>query len=43
MSLDLYPPSIHKGDLSRDAFGSEIDQICNEIHAACKGFGTDEK
>lgn len=43
MTLDLYPDVIHEGDLSPDAFGDEVDDICNEIHAASKGFGTDEK
>ncbi|GAX29391.1 hypothetical protein FisN_16Hh169 [Fistulifera solaris] len=42
MSIDLYPPIIHEGDLSPDSFGNEVDQVCQEIHAACKGFGTDE-
>ena len=37
MVLDLYPEIIHEGDLSPDAVGSEVDEICNEIHAACKG------
>lgn len=41
--MDLYPSFIHKGDLSPDSFGSDVDHICNEIQAACKGFGTDEK
>lgn len=41
--MDLYPSFIHKGDLSLDSFGSDVDHICNEIQAACKGFGTDEK
>jgi hypothetical protein len=43
MSLDLYPAYLKKGDLSPDAFGSEVDHICHEIHDACQGFGTDEK
>lgn len=43
MSLDFYPPMIHEGDLTPDAFGSEVDKLCEEIHAACKGFGTNEK
>ena len=38
--LNLYPQIIHDNDLSPDSVGSEIDDICNEIHAACKGFGT---
>jgi hypothetical protein len=43
MSLDLYPFIVHEGDLSPDSFGSDVDDICNEIHKACKGWGTDEK
>lgn len=41
--MDLYPSMIHEGDLSPSYSGSDIDSICNDIHAACKGFGTDEK
>ena len=37
MSIDLYPEIIHEGDLSPDAFGDEVDALCHEIHAACKG------
>lgn len=40
--LNLYPQIIHDNDLSPDSVGSEIDEICDQIHAACKGFGTDE-
>ncbi|ACI65638.1 annexin [Phaeodactylum tricornutum CCAP 1055/1] len=43
MSIDLYPAIIHEGDLSPDSFGPEVDEICNEIDASCKGFGTNEK
>ena len=39
MSIDLYPSIIHEGDLSPDAFGSEVDERCDEIYKACKGFG----
>jgi hypothetical protein len=42
MTIDLYPEIVHHGDLSPDAYGSDIDDICNEIHSASKGFGTDE-
>lgn len=42
-TMNLYPSIIHQGDLSPDSFGSDVDNICNEIHGACKGFGTDEK
>ena len=43
MGLALYPTYLTKGDLSPDAFGSDVDHICQTIHDACKGFGTDEK
>ena len=43
MSIDLYPPIVHQGDLSPDAFGNDVDKICEEIQSACKGFGTDEE
>jgi hypothetical protein len=43
MTIDLYPPIIHAGDLTPDAAGSKVDSICEQIHKACKGFGTDEK
>lgn len=43
MTLNIYPDIIHEADLTPDAVGSEIDDVCNEIHEACKGFGTDEK
>mmetsp|Transcript_8294 Transcript_8294/g.23023 ORF Transcript_8294/g.23023 Transcript_8294/m.23023 type:complete len:332 (+) Transcript_8294:62-1057(+) len=42
MVVDLYPSMIHEGDLSPDDFGDEVDAICQEIHEACQGFGTDE-
>jgi len=42
-SLDnLYPEIIHEGDLSPESVGEEIDEICDQIHEACKGWGTDE-
>jgi hypothetical protein len=41
--MDLYPAIIHEGDLSPSYSGSDVDTIYNAIHAACKGFGTDEK
>jgi hypothetical protein len=42
MTLNVYPDIILEGDLSPDAVGPEIEEICNEIHEACKGFGTNE-
>jgi hypothetical protein len=43
MSLDLYPHQIHEGDLSPGSYGKEVDEVCEAIHKACKGFGTDEQ
>ena len=42
-NMNLYPAIIHEGDLSPNYSGSDIDVICEGIHSACKGFGTDEK
>lgn len=33
MSYDLYPACIHQGDLTPESFGSEVDEICEEIRA----------
>jgi len=41
MTIDLYPEIIQEGDLTPD-IGSEVDDTVEKIHAACKGFGTDE-
>eukprot|EP00567_Pseudictyota_dubia_P017268 CAMPEP_0197442720 /NCGR_PEP_ID=MMETSP1175-20131217/8676_1 /TAXON_ID=1003142 /ORGANISM="Triceratium dubium, Strain CCMP147" /LENGTH=122 /DNA_ID=CAMNT_0042973249 /DNA_START=29 /DNA_END=394 /DNA_ORIENTATION=+ len=41
-TIDLYPDIVLSGDLSPD-IGPEIDELCDEIKKACKGFGTDEK
>ncbi|KAL7564459.1 hypothetical protein ACA910_001553 [Epithemia clementina (nom. ined.)] len=42
MGIGLYPAIVMEGDLSPDAFGSDVDAVCQQIHDACKGFGTDE-
>lgn len=42
ITMNLYPNIIHKGDLSPEACGPKISTICEEIHHACKGWGTDE-
>ncbi|POM69182.1 Annexin (Annexin) Family [Phytophthora palmivora] len=42
--LNLYPPAnhaVHNGATLN--FAPDIDQTCQTIHHACKGFGTDEK
>jgi hypothetical protein len=38
MSLDLYPSVVYG---SPDSLG-DVDNICQEIHDACEGFGTNE-
>uniref|UniRef100_A0A7R9ZI03 Annexin n=1 Tax=Pseudictyota dubia TaxID=2749911 RepID=A0A7R9ZI03_9STRA len=44
MSLNIYPEVTHclAKSLALE-YGPEIDAICDEIKAACKGWGTDEK
>jgi len=42
MVYNLYPDVVHENDLSPDDLGEEIDEICEEIHQACEGWGTDE-
>lgn len=42
MTLDLYPTALLEGDLT-PSFGPEIDEICQAINDATKGFGTNEK
>lgn len=34
---------VHDGEISRDVAGTEIDDLCQQIHDATKGFGTNEK
>lgn len=38
-NVTLYPAGVT--DLTPE-FGPEVDDLCQEIHAACAGFGTDE-
>lgn len=42
MSLELYPEVIRNGYVI-EGDGEDIEGICEEIHAACEGFGTDEE
>ncbi|KAL7679583.1 putative annexin [Plasmopara halstedii] len=42
--LNLYPPANHAAyNGVKLNFSSEIDQACQAIHDACKGFGTNEE
>jgi hypothetical protein len=41
--MDLYPAIVHEGDLSPDSVGDAVDEICNQISEAVKGFGTNEE
>ncbi len=40
-TLDLFSPLVHEEDLTPDC-GIEIDDVCNEIRAAVKGWGCDK-
>eukprot|EP00566_Odontella_aurita_P018432 CAMPEP_0113565458 /NCGR_PEP_ID=MMETSP0015_2-20120614/22189_1 /TAXON_ID=2838 /ORGANISM="Odontella" /LENGTH=327 /DNA_ID=CAMNT_0000467659 /DNA_START=63 /DNA_END=1046 /DNA_ORIENTATION=- /assembly_acc=CAM_ASM_000160 len=42
MSIDLYPEIVLSGDRTPD-IGPEIEELCDEIKKACKGFGTNER
>mmetsp|Transcript_13159 Transcript_13159/g.15315 ORF Transcript_13159/g.15315 Transcript_13159/m.15315 type:complete len:340 (+) Transcript_13159:105-1124(+) len=41
-TISLYPQELYAEDLTPEC-GEEIDNICEEIHKACKGWGTSEK
>lgn len=41
-TMDLFPEELYEEDLTPD-IGEEIEETCNEIRAACKGWGTSEK
>lgn len=41
-TIHLFPKDLYDEDLSPDC-GVEIDDICTEIHEACKGWGKDTK
>jgi len=40
MTVDLFPPCVTD---RTPEIGTDIEEICNEIHQACKGFGTKEQ
>ena len=42
-TMDLYPALSHAQDLTPDSFGADVDETCNKIFEACKGFGTNEE
>jgi hypothetical protein len=39
MSVSIYPPIVVQRDLSPDHGGSKVDDLCEEIHTATKGWG----
>jgi hypothetical protein len=41
-TISLYPSQLYEEDLTPDC-GVEIDEMANEIHEACKGWGKDSK
>ena len=43
MTIPLYPEYVLANDLSPEAFGPEVDDICQEIESATKGFGANRQ
>lgn len=43
MTVGLWPEFVLANDLSPDAFGSEVDEICEEIEGATKGLGANRQ
>jgi hypothetical protein len=39
MTIALYPNVVYENNLAPDHGGSEVDEACEEIHAATKGWG----
>ena len=43
MTIPLYPDFVMENSLSPDAFGAEVDEICEEIESATKGLGANRQ
>mmetsp|Transcript_5466 Transcript_5466/g.7167 ORF Transcript_5466/g.7167 Transcript_5466/m.7167 type:complete len:344 (-) Transcript_5466:83-1114(-) len=43
MTIPLWPEFVMANSLSPDAFGSEVDEICEEIESATKGLGANRQ
>lgn len=43
MTIPLYPPMVMENDLSPDHFGAEVDEICESIYDATKGWGANRQ
>jgi hypothetical protein len=39
MTITLYPPIVYENSLAADHGGSEVDEACEQIHDATKGWG----
>jgi hypothetical protein len=39
MSIALYPKVVQDNDLSPDHGGHDVDDLCQQIHDATKGWG----
>jgi len=39
MTVSLYPPIVSEQNLSPDHGGSKVDELCEDIHKATKGWG----
>lgn len=43
MTVPIYPSIVKEQDLSPDHFGSEIDELCEQIRSATKGWGANKQ
>jgi annexin A13 len=43
MTVTLYPDIVRQNDLAPDHAGSEVDEICERIHDATKGWGANKQ
>ena len=43
MTIDLYPEFVTANDLSPDAFGADVDEVCEELESATKGLGANKQ
>lgn len=43
MPIPLYPPIVAENNLAPDHGGSRVDELCEEIHGATKGWGANKQ
>ena len=42
MTIQIYPEIVRQNDLSPDHGGSKVDELCEQIHGATKGWGVSD-